>query len=135
MWRWYPGGRPDPPDGRNSDRDPKSDSREKDFTKKISVLYPPIPFTKIEHWSVLVKGMGPMGGHEGDPTENGCFSEGKRAAAECFLVNVFIRRFSNRKRAHARIPPGRDAISSTQRMSARPGSDFIYTKSVRAARI
>ena len=56
MWRWYPGGRPDPPDGRNSDRD-----SEKNSQKKSSKKYTPIPFTKIEHWSVLVKGMGLMG--------------------------------------------------------------------------
>ena len=103
--------------------------RKKILAKIFSVLYPPIPFTKIEHWSVLVKGMGPMGGHEGDPTENGCFSEGKRAAAECFLVNVFIRRFSNRKRAHARIPPGRDAISSTQRILRGRAMGAILRKS------
>ena len=91
MWRWYPGGRPDPPDGRNSDRDP-----EKNPQKNPQKNTPPIPFTKIEHWSVLVKGMGPMGGHEGDPTENGCFSEGKRAAAECFS-------FHYGKRVHSSI--------------------------------
>ena len=49
------------------------------------------------------------------------------------MVNVLIGRFSNRKWAHARIPPGRDPILSTRRMSARPRCDFIYTKSVRAA--
>ena len=58
----------------------RSDSR--DYTLSFS-------FTKIDHWSVLVKEMGPKGVHEGDPTENGCFTEGKRAAARMFFISLW----------------------------------------------
>ena len=60
------GGRPDPPDGRNSDRDCKSGFQ---FCT---------PRFLLENQALVgfSKGNGAYGGHEGDPTENGCFTEG-----------------------------------------------------------
>ena len=51
------GGRPDPPDGRNSDRDRSLDFFA-GFFRSILVLYPSVSSLKIDHWSVLVKEKG-----------------------------------------------------------------------------
>ena len=80
----------------------------------------------------------------GDPTENGCFIGGKRAAARMFFVSLWytcslvdfqignermrdFRPAEVRFYLHEECPRGGDAILSTQRVFARPGSDFIYT--------